>query len=134
MVTRARIPRGIILVGARAILTAANMAPLLAAVIHGAVHGGMAARRAGRPASPGGLWPTVNGKLLLDGVRNVGEHQQVIQGIIGSTPDLAAAPAGAAGAAMGGCWISPGAAAPASPWNGPPAIGGPAGAALGSGG
>jgi hypothetical protein len=74
IVAGARIPRGVILARARAILTAADMAPLFAAAVHGAVHGGPAAGRAGRPASPGGLRPTVNGKLFLNGIRNIRKH------------------------------------------------------------
>jgi hypothetical protein len=70
----ARIPRGILLAGARAILTAADMAPLLAAAVHRAVHGGPAARRARWPAIPGGLGPTINGKLFLNRIRNIRKH------------------------------------------------------------
>ena len=40
ILARTGISRGIILTGARAVLTAANMAPLLAAAVHRAVHGG----------------------------------------------------------------------------------------------
>jgi hypothetical protein len=74
VVAGAGIPRGVVLAGARAILTAANVAPLFAAAVHGAVHGGPAAGRARRPASPGGLRPTVNGKLLLNRIRDIRKH------------------------------------------------------------
>jgi hypothetical protein len=74
VLARTGIARAVLLARARAILTAANVAPLLAAAVNRAVHGGPAARRAGRPAIPGGFGPAVNGKLFLDRVRDIRKH------------------------------------------------------------
>jgi hypothetical protein len=74
VLARTGVSRGVLLTRARAVLTAANMAPLLAAAVYRAVHGGPAARRARRPAIPGGLGPTIYGKLFLNRIRDIRKH------------------------------------------------------------
>jgi hypothetical protein len=74
VLARTGISRGVLLTRAIAVLTAANVAPLLAAAVYRAVHGGPAARRAGRPAIPGGFGPAVNVKLFLNRIRDIRKH------------------------------------------------------------
>jgi hypothetical protein len=74
VLARTGIARAVLLARARTILTAANVAPLLAAAVNRAVHGGPAARRAGRPAIPGGFGPAVNSKLFLNRIRDIRKH------------------------------------------------------------
>jgi hypothetical protein len=74
VLARTGIARAVLLTRARAVLTAANVAPLLAAAVNRAVHGGPAARRAGRPAIPGGFGPAVNSKLFLNSIRDIRKH------------------------------------------------------------